>query len=204
MRGRGSFDRLDVLRVTPTGWRDGLAASELRAAQPGRSRIAVAQATDMLDWLPHDLLLKLDRCLMAHGVEGRTPLLDRDVAACAFRLPDGLKIQGGRGKYLLRRWLERAMPQARPFAPKQGFTVPVATWIGGQAARLGALVARQPGIIEIADPGRVVGLFAAASGRDEGFAAWTLLFYALWHRAHILGLPMDGDVFDVLADTRTG
>jgi asparagine synthase (glutamine-hydrolysing) len=200
MRGRGTFDRLDVLRMTPTGWRDGLAASEVVAAAPGRSRITAAQATDFADWLPHDLLLKLDRCLMAHGVEGRTPLLDRAVAACAFRLPDRLKVQGGRGKYLLRRWLEQAMPQARPFAPKQGFTVPIGGWIAGQGARLGPLVAAQPAILEVADPGRVVALFRSAQGRHEGFAAWILLFYALWHRAHILGLPMDGDVFDSLAD----
>jgi asparagine synthase (glutamine-hydrolysing) len=200
MRGRGSFDRLDVLRAVPTGWRDGLAAAEARAAQPGRSRLAVAQATDMADWLPHDLLLKLDRCLMAHGVEGRTPFLDRGVAEAAFRLPDALKVRNGRGKYLLRRWLERAMPQARPFAPKQGFTVPIGVWIAEQGMRLGPLVAAQPGIAEIAEPSRVTALFRAAEGRHEGFAAWTLLFYGLWHRAHILGLGMGGDVFDVLAD----
>jgi len=200
MRGRGSFDRLNVLRVTPTGWRDGLAAAEARAAGPGRSRLAVAQATDMTDWLPHDLLLKLDRCLMAHGVEGRTPFLDRAVAECAFRLPDDLKVRGGRGKYLLRRWLERALPQARPFAPKQGFTVPIGAWIAEQGARLGPLVAAQPGILEIAEPERVVALFRAAQRRHEGFAAWTLLFYGLWHQAHILGLKMGGDVFDVLGE----
>jgi asparagine synthase (glutamine-hydrolysing) len=200
MRGRGSFDRLNVLRVAPTGWRDGLAAAEARASVPGRSRLAVAQATDMTDWLPHDLLLKLDRCLMAHGVEGRTPFLDRGVAECAFRLPDALKVRGGRGKYLLRQWLDRTMPAARPFAPKQGFTVPIGAWIAEQGERLGRLVAAQPAIAEIAEPGRVVGLFRAALGRHEGFAAWTLLFYALWHRAHILRLRMDGDVFDVLAD----
>jgi asparagine synthase (glutamine-hydrolysing) len=200
MRGRGSFDRLDVLRATPTGWRDGLAAAEAAASRPGRSRLAVAQATDIADWLPHDLLLKLDRCLMAHGVEGRTPFLDRAVAECAFRLPDALKVRGGRGKYLLRRWLESALPQARPFAPKQGFTVPIGAWIAGQGARLGPLVAAQPGVAEIAEPSRVVALFRAASGRHEGFAAWTLLFYALWHRAHILDLGTDGGVFDVLAD----
>jgi asparagine synthase (glutamine-hydrolysing) len=200
MRGRGSFDRLDVLRAVPSGWRDGLAAAEARAARAGRSRIAVAQATDMADWLPHDLLIKLDRCLMAHGVEGRTPFLDRGVVASAFRLPDNLKVRGGRGKYLLRRWLEGALPQARPFAPKQGFTVPIGAWIAEQGGRLGRLVAAQPGVAEIAEPGRVVGLFRAAAGRHEGFAAWILLFYALWHRAHVLDLPMDGDVFSVLAE----
>ncbi len=199
MRGRGTFDKLDVLRARPQGWRDGLAAAEAGAARPGRTRLQVAQATDVADWLPHDLLLKLDRCLMAHGVEGRTPLLDPAVTAAAYRLPDAMKVRDGRGKWLLRQWLSRAMPEARPFAPKQGFTVPVGAWIGAQGARLGPLVAAQPGVAEIAGPDRVASLFrAAGSGRHEGFAAWTLLFYALWHRTHIQGLPPSGDVFETL------
>ena len=199
MRARGTFDKLDVLRTPLPGWRDGIASAEVRAAIPGRSRLAVAQATDMADWLPHDLLLKLDRCLMAHGVEGRTPFLDQGVADAAFRLPDGLKVRDGRGKWLLRRWLQTALPQADPFAPKQGFTVPVGLWIAGQGARLGPLVAAQPGIAEIAVPDRVNALFRNAAGRHESFAAWTLLFYALWHAAHVEGRGMDGDVFDTLA-----
>ncbi|MGI4954165.1 MAG: asparagine synthase (glutamine-hydrolyzing), partial [Janthinobacterium lividum] len=177
MRARGSFDGLNILRIPPPGWRDGIAAAEVRAATSGRTRLAVAQATDMADWLPHDLLLKLDRCLMAHAVEGRTPFLEAGVAAASYRLPDGLKVQGGRGKWLLRRWLEQALPAARPFAPKQGFTVPVGAWIAGQGARLGPLVAAQAGVMEIALPDRVAALFRAP-GRHEGFAAWTLLFYA--------------------------
>jgi asparagine synthase (glutamine-hydrolysing) len=198
MRGRGTFDRLDVLRTLPVGWRDGLSASEGAAALPGRTRLQAAQATDMADWLPHDLLLKLDRCLMAHGVEGRTPMLDQAIAAAGFRLPDRLKVQDGRGKWLLRKWLETALPEARPFAPKQGFTVPIGAWIAGQGARLGPLVARQPGVAEIARPDRVAALFKDAAGRREGFAAWTLLFYALWHRAHIEGRAPEGDVFHAL------
>ena len=208
MRGRGTFDKLDVLRAPPVGWRDGLVASEGTAATPGRTRLQAAQATDIADWLPHDLLLKLDRCLMAHGVEGRTPFLDPVVAAAGFRLPDALKVQGSRGKWLLRRWLETAMPAARPFAPKQGFTVPVGAWIAGQGARLGPLVAASPGVATIAHADRVVALFRRAEGRREAFAAWSLLFYALWHRAHIEARPTDGptggpnggDVFAALED----
>ncbi|GAC1337741.1 MAG: asparagine synthase (glutamine-hydrolyzing) [Acetobacteraceae bacterium] len=199
MRARGTFDKLDVLRAAPVGWRDGLVAAEGQAGLAGRTRLAVAQATDIADWLPHDLLLKLDRCLMAHGIEGRTPLLDPGVAAAGFRLPDGLKVRNGRGKYLLRRWLEGAMPEARRFAPKQGFTVPIGAWIEAQATRLGPLVAAQPGVIEIADPGRVTALFRQAQSKREGQAAWMLLFYALWHNAHLLGRPSAGNVFDTLA-----
>ena len=138
-----------------------------RRRRPGARRLAVAQATDVADWLPHDLLLKLDRCLMAHAVEGRTPFLDPGVAAAAFRLPDALKVRRGMGKWLLRQWLARNCPAAQPFARKQGFTVPVGAWIAGQGARLGPLVAAQPGVAEIAEPGRVAALFRAAAGRRE-------------------------------------
>ncbi|MDE2512692.1 MAG: asparagine synthase (glutamine-hydrolyzing), partial [Alphaproteobacteria bacterium] len=93
LRGRGNLDGLGVLRADLAGWRDGVQAAELAAAARDRSRLQVAQATDSADWLPNDLLTKLDRCLMAHGVEGRTPFLDPAVAQVAFRLPDDLKIR---------------------------------------------------------------------------------------------------------------
>jgi asparagine synthase (glutamine-hydrolysing) len=138
---------------------------------------------------------------MAHAVEGRTPFLDPGVAAAAFRLPDGLKLRQGMGKWILRKWLEKNLPIARPFAPKQGFTVPVGAWIKGSGTRLGPLVAAQPGVAEIAHPDRVVALFRDMHRWRHGFACWKLLFYALWHRRHILGLPPVGDVFQTLATT---
>ena len=198
MRRRGIFEGLDVLRAPSIGWRDGIEAAEAVAAEGGRSRLQSAQASDVAHWLPNDLLTKLDRCLMAHAVEGRTPFLDREVAAFAFRLPDKLKIRGERGKWLLRRWLDRTLPAAGAFAPKRGFTVPVAEWIRAEGARLGPLVARAAGVAEIAEPGAVEKVFRA-DGKRAGFAAWTLLFWALWHRRHALGKPADGDVFHCLA-----
>ncbi len=195
----GHFDKVDVLRERPRAWRDGMAAAELAAAEGGRSRLAAAQAFDMADWLPHDLLLKLDRCLMAHAVEGRTPFLDAGVAAAGFRLPDELKLRRGMGKWILRKWLEKNLPIARPFAPKQGFTVPVGAWIKGKGDVLGPLVAAQPGVAEIAHPDRVKALFGNITRWRHGFACWLLLFYALWHRRHILGLPPAGDVFQTLS-----
>ncbi len=199
-RAGGSFDRVpDVLRAAPAAWRDGIAAAESATATPGRTRLMAAQAADIAEWLPNDLLIKLDRCLMAHAVEGRTPFLDPGMAAACWRLPDSLKQRGRSGKWLLRQWLAQHLPQARPFAPKQGFTVPIAAWIGAAGARLGPLVAAQPGVAEIAKPDRVAALFrAAATDKHRGFAAWHLLFYALWHRAHVERAGLRGDVWEVL------
>ncbi|MGE5547787.1 MAG: asparagine synthase (glutamine-hydrolyzing) [Solirubrobacterales bacterium] len=196
MRRAGTFDGLDVLREPPAGWRAGMVAAEREARLPGRTRLQVAQAVDVADWLPNDLLTKADRCLMANAVEGRVPFLDPVVAAFAFRLADRHKVHKGMGKWLLRQWLDKALPAARPFSPKRGFTVPVAEWIAARP-EIGTLVARQPGIAEIARPDAVEKLFASV-GKKTGFAAWTLLFYALWHQRHILGKRPAGDAFAML------
>jgi asparagine synthase (glutamine-hydrolysing) len=199
MRAKGIFDGLDVLRAPPIGWRDGIAVAE--AATHELSRLRAAQRTDIADWLPHDLLLKLDRCLMAHGIEGRTPFIDKMVARFAFSLPDKMLVRNGLGKHILRLWLQKHLPAARPFAKKQGFDVPVGAWIAGRSKILGELVAASPIIAELAGAGRVRALFARADDKRAGFAAWVLLFTALWHRRHILNLPDGGDVFEVLRQT---
>ena len=198
MRSHGTFDGQRAVAQSLAGWRDGLTAAEVVETDGARSRLQVAQATDCRDWLPNDLLIKLDRCLMAHGVEGRTPFLDPVVADVAFRLPDGLKVRRGLGKWLLRQWLGRRVVAADAFSKKRGFTVPVAQWIRQRGTALAPLVARQPGVAEVCDTAGVEALFRSG-GKRAGFAAWTLLFYALWHNRHIVGRASDGDVFEALA-----
>lgn len=198
LRGKGTFARLGVLRNEGGAWRDGIATAEIHAATPGRTRLQTAQAVDCTDWLPHDLLTKLDRCLMRNGMEGRTPFLDPAVVAAGFRLPDTLKVRDGKGKWILRRLLEKRLPQADALGRKKGFTVPVGAWLTAEGARLGPLLARQPCLAEIARPERVAAL-AHSKEKHAGFALWSLLFYALWHRAQIERAPMDGSVWELLA-----
>lgn len=188
LRRRGIFDGLDILNRDFSGWRDAISGQEVRDASDGRSPLQTAQATDCTDWLTNDLLVKLDRCLMAHGLEGRTPFLDPVVAAAGFRVPDTLKIHKGRGKWLLRKWLDGRLPEADAFASKRGFSVPVGAWIAEDGDRLGALVSEQDAVREIAKPDRVRQLFKAAGRKREGHAAWVLLFYALWHKSLIQGV----------------
>jgi asparagine synthase (glutamine-hydrolysing) len=169
--------------------KDGGAAALARwrtLAQPpeGLSRLQRAQWADIATWLPNDLLLKLDRCLMAHGLEGRTPFLDQEVAAFAFNLPDRMKVRGRYGKWILRKWLERCCPAAQPWARKRGFTVPVAAWIAPRAADLGPRIAASPGVAALCDTDAVRAVFA-----DDRHAAsrWPLLFFAVWHAIHVDG-----------------
>jgi asparagine synthase (glutamine-hydrolysing) len=198
MRTQGQMAGLGILRDETASWRAGYGKAEQSAhrAWPG-SRLMAAQALDCADWLPNDLLIKLDRCLMAHGVEGRVPFLDPAVAAFAFALPDSQKLHRGLGKWLLRRWLADALPEALPYSRKRGFTVPVERWLAGRP-ELGALLARQPAIQEICRPGTVETMFTTLD-KKTGKAAWTLLFYALWHRCHIQGQKTSGNVFETLS-----
>lgn len=195
---KGPFSAPGLLRDLPSQWREGVAGAERASALPGRSRLQVAQAADCVDYLPHGLLVKLDRCLMAHGLEGRTPFLDPKLAEFGFRLPQNLLLARRRGKYLLRRWLDQQAEGMECFARKKGFTVPVGEWIAARGSQLAPLMAADPAVTELCDPSAVRHLFASGGKQDQQ-AAWRLLFFALWHRRHIRGLPPQGDVFECLS-----
>lgn len=151
----------------------------------GAMSLTGAQLADIATWLPNDLLLKLDRCLMAHGLEGRTPFLDREVAAFAFALPDRMKVRGRYGKWILRKWLEQHCPAAEPWAKKKGFTVPVAGFIAPRAADLARAVPRHEGIRQVCDPDAVQAVFTDPAQTHN---RWPLLFYALWWSIHVGGM----------------
>ena len=195
-RTRGVFRGPLAAAPALKGWRDGLARAEAGVGGEGRTTMQRLQAIDCAEWLPNDLLVKLDRCLMAHSLEGRTPFLDPLVADFALRLPASAKVRGGLGKWLLREWLSRNAPAAEPFARKQGFNPPVGRWIAGRGARLGDLVAAQPGVVEFLPADQVCAVIADAARQSQ--AAWSLVFYALWHSHHILGLSPDGSIEEVL------
>jgi asparagine synthase (glutamine-hydrolysing) len=195
-RSRGEFDSLGQMDGIFDAWRDGLDLTEHQQARANRSLIQTLQAVDCAEWLPNDLLLKVDRCLMAHGVEGRTPFLDPRVADFAFRLPDEMKATRKIAKRLLRDWLAVSIPAAEPYARKTGFNPPVGEWIDAHQPIAAKLVGRQPGIREIFRPEQVACAFSNL--REHYQAPWSLLFYALWHSHHVLELPADGTVEDIL------
>ncbi|MDB5493475.1 MAG: asparagine synthase, partial [Phenylobacterium sp.] len=153
------------------------------AAPNGLTPLQKAQWADVMTWLPNDLLLKLDRCLMAHGLEGRTPFLDPEVARFAFPLADRFKVRGRYGKWILRKWLERACPAAEPWARKQGFTVPVEAWIAPRAQAIGERIAGFEAVRRLRSAEQVKAVFA----NDGAAERWPLLFFAVWSLIHLEG-----------------
>jgi asparagine synthase (glutamine-hydrolysing) len=86
---------------------------------------------DFLDYLPNDILVKLDRACMAVSLEGRIPLLDYRIIEFAWRLPLKSKVSQGSGKHLLREVLYRHVPRELIERPKRGFGIPLADWLRG-------------------------------------------------------------------------
>ncbi len=163
----------------------------------GLTPLQQAQYADIVTWLPNDLLLKLDRMLMAHGLEGRTPFLDKEVAAFAFNLPDRMKVRGKYGKYILRKWLERHCPAAEPWAKKKGFTVPVASWIAPRAGDLGPRIAGVKAVAEVCDVDAVRAVF---TDEKQAHNRWPLMFFALWSLIHLEGAEPPAALAALLGD----
>jgi len=106
-------------------WEKFLLASISRAA----NNLQRATATDLVTWLPDDLLVKFDRMSMAHSLEGRAPYLMPRLVAAGLALPSAKKINGGNHKVALRGVASQWLPKEIVERPKQGFVLPMAKWL---------------------------------------------------------------------------
>jgi asparagine synthase (glutamine-hydrolysing) len=150
----------------------------LMRAAPARSGLDRAQYADLAFWLPGDILTKVDRTSMAVSLEAREPLLDHRLVEFAARLPEGMRVRGSVGKYLLKKALERYLPREILYRPKQGFVTPIAEWfrgpLAGAARGIASGALAQTGFF---DPWAIAKLAAAhVAGRaDHARTLWQLL-----------------------------
>lgn len=86
-------------------------------------------AIDTRTYLVDDLLVKVDRAGMASSLETRMPMLDHRLVEFAFRVPESIKLRGGQSKWALRQMLGNHVPAKLFDRPKQGFSIPVASWL---------------------------------------------------------------------------
>ncbi len=95
------------------------------------SRFENMMFCDLVTYLPDDILTKVDLASMSVGLETRLPFLDQDVVNFAMNLPVEQKIHSGYGKIILRRLLNKYLPQSHFDRPKKGFAIPLASWLRG-------------------------------------------------------------------------
>ena len=158
-----------------------------REAPAAWSDLQRRQYTDLTTALPDNLLVKTDRMLMGFGVEGRVPFLDHRIVEFGLSLPDGLKVRGHRGKWLLKQWAEPRLPRGHLNRPKRGFHVPVGDWLrGDRLHRLGDRLVRNQGIRDWFRAEAVGDLIRARqAGRGVSREVWGLMQFAIWHRLFI-------------------
>ncbi|MEA2622996.1 MAG: hypothetical protein QOH61_1906 [Chloroflexota bacterium] len=149
--------------------------------------------TDLLTYLPEDLLVKMDRATMANSLEARSPLLDHRVVEFAARLPVERKIHRGTTKVLLRAIAKELMPADLVDRPKMGFAVPVADWFRGPlGAQFRELVlAPDSASRDHLDPSRGAALLADHQSGAATYDAqlWSLLMFELWARRWLRAEP---------------
>jgi len=92
--------------------------------------------SDILNYLPDDLLTKVDRAAMFNSLETRAPFLDLNVINFSNSLPISMKIRNGKGKWILRQVLKNYIPENLFDNPKKGFTVPIGEWLIGPLKNL--------------------------------------------------------------------
>jgi asparagine synthase (glutamine-hydrolysing) len=181
-------DRLPTASHETQTWNGG----NHKGSDPLRSMMRA----DIKQYLPDDILVKVDRASMAVSLEARVPLLDHRVVEYAWAQSPSTHLQGGRGKRLLRAVLARYVPPAITDRPKAGFAVDLGGWLRGDLRRW-ADELLDPGQLQAdgyLDPGVIRETWSRhLSGRaDLHDRLWPVLVFQQWLHRGSGGTPISG------------
>jgi len=155
----------------------------------GRDTVNRAMATDILTYLPEDLLVKMDIAAMANSLEGRSPFLDHKVMEAASRIPSNLKLRGIMTKYILKKSLQPIVPKQVLYRKKMGFGVPLPSWFRNDLKGFIQDILLSDEFIKRGFFNKVFikkVLDDHISGRrNNANKIWALLNFELWHRMFI-------------------
>jgi len=158
--------------------------STLPALMP--DRLSRWQVHDIRTALHDEMLAKIDKATMAWGVEARVPFLDHRVVDFAVGLPRQLKVVDGQGKWVLRKLSERYLPAAIVNRTKQGFTIPLSAWLGGELHGfvrdvLSASALRRSGVFRPEAIAQALAYYDAHPRFHTAHMIFTLVCFQMWH-----------------------
>lgn len=150
--------------------------------------------------LADDYLTKVDVATMAASLEARCPYLGREVVETAWNLPDKMKLNWGRRKWLLKKVAAKWVPPEVVYRRKMGFALPLRHWFRGRlGATLGSLlqdsVAASEGWIRAAPVRRMID--EQRQGASHETRLWLVLWLELWFR-HALRKASTADLKSLL------
>ncbi len=141
-------------------------------------------AVDLQTYHVDDIHVKVDRATMAHGLEGREPLVDHQLVEFALTLPESFKIHGGTGKHLLRQVLYRHVDRALIERPKMGFSPPLDRWLQHELKPLVDRVLDPKRVAQagVLDPALVTSIRDSHRRRskDNTQRIWNLVIFEQW------------------------
>ena len=150
---------------------------------------------DMCEYLPGDVLVKVDRASMAVGLEARCPLLDHRIVEFALRLPPHVKVRGTTSKWLLRQVLRQYVPEALFERPKAGFNIPIGAWLRGPVRPWAedVLATARRSNDGVLDQRRVARIWREhlTGIHDRGNELWAILMFQAWRATHDRASPLD-------------
>jgi asparagine synthase (glutamine-hydrolysing) len=177
--------------LEPVGFRD--AGEPLTIPREGVGYLNRFLWLDQLNYLPDDILYKSDRMSMAHSLEVRPPFLDHRIVEFAARLPESLKIRGGRLKFILRELMRDRLPRPVLTRKKEGFDIPAHDWLRGvlRPLLLDTLNQRAAADSGVFSWAAIESVLHAHSDRraNLGYHLWGLLVLFLWMRHWRIGAP---------------
>ena len=144
---------------------------------------------DVHNYLPDDMLVKMDVATMAHSLEARSPLLDHKVMEFMARVPADLKLRGGTSKYLLKAAFRGILPDEILNRRKMGFGVPLGRWLreGLKELLVDTVLsdrAMSRGYFNVPAIRQMVQVHLSGSDRFQ-YLLWDLLLLERWHQMFI-------------------
>ncbi len=143
---------------------------------------------DSIDYLPGDILCKVDRATMANSLESRAPLLDSRIVEFAWEMPPSMKVRDGVTKWMLRQVLYRYLPRELVERPKRGFSVPQHAWLTGALRGwaedlLDPRMLRRQGILRADVVSRLWRRYQRGDS-SLNHKVWTILMFQSWAGAN--------------------